>query len=489
LFLFFGVLFLFFCDDAEWERQSFQVLDSIYVFNNILTTHNTHNTGVSRRSRRKSKTMGDMETDDNEKEQRRSILIDRILGSNDEDEEDHHDASEEEEDFSPLAGIERSASQITTEEAMSLVFKDSKRNSSSPLQEGTVLLHAMPPSPGPQRNRMDSDLSSQCSVTSFKSSVLDNNNSSKVGKKNRARRASYLSRHTNSPRVDRRKSHDSGRSKQNEASILKLKRDHKRKVIVSTYKILGDAIESLKANAPKTNEIQSPEVVDEILAQLEIIARLAESVSDMLHLGSVMPIRYVMRAMQRYFLHREPPVRSLLYKLRLLFHKFTTHNCDKNQVRYAVMRATRHLIQTMDDLDVSLKFGVGTFAALSMQRPEIELRWERVEALKLVQQMISIVYGPLYECESDDESDDAANEGDQTNTFSVKEDKRQEMKTKGVRNVDDLEDDMMAPPAPPPVAPDEIIDGDGSRKKSGDSTSLLEEEDFLRESKTKPLVR
>ena len=47
---------------------------------------------------------------------------------------------------------------------------------------------------------------------------------------------------------------------------------------------------------------------------------------------------------------------------------------------------------TLEDLDVSLKFGVATFAALSMQRPEIELRWERVEALKLVQQMIKIVY-------------------------------------------------------------------------------------------------
>ena len=45
---------------------------------------------------------------------------------------------------------------------------------------------------------------------------------------------------------------------------------------------------------------------------------------------------------------------------------------------------------TLEDLDVSLKFGVATFAALSMQRPEIELRWERVEALKLVQQIIRL---------------------------------------------------------------------------------------------------
>ena len=45
-------------------------------------------------------------------------------------------------------------------------------------------------------------------------------------------------------------------------------------------------------NAPKPNT-QSFDVVDEILSQLEIIARLGESVSGTLHLGSVMPVRPV----------------------------------------------------------------------------------------------------------------------------------------------------------------------------------------------------
>ena len=218
---------------------------------------------MDRRSRRKSK------TDENEKEQRRSILIDRILGE-DED-EDHHDASGEEEDeISP--GIEESASQMSTEEAMKLVFSNSSGDSSS------------------DRNRLDSDLSSQASVITFKSSVLDEVTPKKTPP-TRVRRASYLSRHTNSPRVDRRKSSEI--SKTQEMSVLQLKREHKRKLAVSTYKILKDAIESLALNAPKPNETQSFDVVDEILSQLEIIARLGESVSGTLHLGSVMPVRPV----------------------------------------------------------------------------------------------------------------------------------------------------------------------------------------------------
>ena len=205
---------------------------------------------MDRRSRRKSK------TDENEKEQRRSILIDRILGE-DED-EDHHDASGEEEDeISP--GIEESASQMSTEEAMKLVFSNSSGDSST-----------------------------QASVITFKSSVLDEVTPKKTPP-TRVRRASYLSRHTNSPRVDRRKSSEI--SKTQEVSVLQLKREHKRKLAVSTYKILKDAIESLALNAPKPNETQSFDVVDEILSQLEIIARLGESVSGTLHLSSVMPVR------------------------------------------------------------------------------------------------------------------------------------------------------------------------------------------------------
>ena len=222
-------------------------------------------------------------------------MIDRILGEDEED--DHHDASEEEEEISP--GIEESASQISREDAMKLVFSDN-------LQSG--------------KNRMDSDLSSQASVMSFKSSALD-----EVPKKTtvRARRSSYLSRHSNSPHIDRRKS--SEMSKDRKRSMLQLQREHKRKIAVSTYKILSDAIESLSLNAPKPNETQSHDVVDEILSQLEIIARLGESVSGTLHLGSIMPVRYIMRALQRYFLHREAPVRNSFHDICLytIFLKIT----------------------------------------------------------------------------------------------------------------------------------------------------------------------
>lgn len=223
-------------------------------------------------------------------------MIDRILGEDEED--DHHDASEEEEEISP--GIEESASQISREDAMKLVFSDNLQQSG--------------------KNRMDSDLSSQASVMSFKSSALD-----EVPKKTtvRARRSSYLSRHSNSPHIDRRKS--SEMSKDRKRSMLQLQREHKRKIAVSTYKILSDAIESLSLNAPKPNETQSHDVVDEILSQLEIIARLGESVSGTLHLGSIMPVRYIMRALQRYFLHREAPVRNSFHDICLytIFLKIT----------------------------------------------------------------------------------------------------------------------------------------------------------------------
>ena len=340
---------------------------------------------MDRRSRRKSKTL------ENEKEQRRSILIDRILGE-DED-EDHHDASGEEEDeISP--GIEESASQMSREDAMKLIFSNSSGDLSS------------------DRNRLDSDLSSQASVISFKSSVLDDVPKKKKTPPTRVRRASYLSRHANSPRVDRRKSTEI--SKSEEVSVLQLKREHRRKLAVSTYKILRDAIESLILNAPKPNETQSYDVVDEILSQLEIIARLGESVSGTLHLGSVMPVRNCTlfdRSFQNTHAHTHTQTDSIHHEgnaailsspgtTRTYHHpsipKRSTHSKTNNirtrQVRYAVMRATRHIMCTLEDLDVSLKFGVATFAALSMQRPEIELRWERVEALKLVQQMIKIVY-------------------------------------------------------------------------------------------------
>eukprot|EP00939_MAST-03C_sp_MAST-3C-sp1_P005484 g5484.t1 len=169
----------------------------------------------------------------------------------------------------------------------------------------------------------------------------------------------------------------------------------------------GGSINNLLASS---NEMGPREAMALVLEDLKVISKVGELINrknlrEIEDQGRTFPIRDILYTLQRFYLHPEASIRIM------------------------ALRATRHMIKTRNNVAVALRIGIGTFAALSMQRPQRRLRWERVEALKLVQHLIKTIYGPLYqdddedseeeEDSEDDDEDDGSDDGASSNVLAA----------------------------------------------------------------------
>lgn len=296
------------------------------------------------------------------------------------------------------------------------------------------------------------------------------------GSKSRGRRMSYLSRHAGSPTtmtksrssVDLRNRYlqsvgqrprstgSPGRdgrsfsSGHDEFSLFNDRKQHERTIAVSARKVLDAAVTTLRDCALLSHK--DDDVVESVLQHLKLIAQVGDCVK---RVSEIFSIREIMRSVQRYFLHAVP------------------------QVRYAVMRATRHVLSVSADVAIALQYGVGTFVALSMQRPQVELRWERVEALKLVQTMIRIIYGPLYGGDmkdgKDDGDDEDSNQGLSSRASSFENDAEESHETatrrRRTRTSRMESEDVTYHPMPSSTSPDVTLS----------SSEYLDQDEFVKE--------